>query len=282
MSTSPEAPESASLGAAGSAPLGADRETANPSSPAAALTADELQRRVAPLRAKRGYLLPHHGLLAATSGQLLQAYDQAYTALALEMKTLSVRDRELVWLAVLIATDEALASHHIPKFFGGGGTPAEFDAVVRLTALVQGSGAFRFVDRHWARHVPAFDAAASYRAAVVAVAAPLSPRDVWLCACAVHAARGDFDDEGGLRDALIAAYDAGVAEPDLAEALSIMMFPGSVPYYVEAARVWLELIRAGRVQPSPAFAAWAALEGQGGHAEASRAQPSGNGADPRP
>ena len=68
----------------------------------------------------------------------------------------------------------------------------------------------------------------------------------------------------------MAAYARQVAEADLAEALSIMMFPGSVPYFVEAARVWLELIRAGRVQPSPAFAAWAALEGQGGHEEASR------------
>jgi alkylhydroperoxidase/carboxymuconolactone decarboxylase family protein YurZ len=225
---------------------------------------------VAPLKARRGYLLPHHGLLAATSERLLQAYDQAYSALALEMKTLSVRDRELVWLAVLIATDEALASHHIPKFMDGGGTPAEFEAVVRLTAMVQGSGAFRFVRSHWARHVPAFDAEASYRAALVATAAPLSARDAWLCACAVHAARGDFTEEGGLREAIVAAYEAGVTEPDLAEALSIMMFPGSVPFFVEAARVWLALIRDGRVTPSPAFAAWAALEGQGGHEEASR------------
>ncbi len=244
--------------------------TPQDANPARDLSPEELQRRVAPLKARRGYLLPHHGLLAATSERLLQAYDQAYAAIALEMKTLSVRDRELVWLAVLIATDEALASHHIPKFLDGGGAPAEFDAVVRLTALVQGSGAFRFVQNHWARHVPAFDAQASYRSAVASVAAPLSARDAWLCACAVHAARGDFGDEGGLREAIVAAYDAGVAEPDLAEALSIMMFPGSVPYFVEAARVWLELIRAGRVQPSPAFAAWAALEGQGGHEEASR------------
>ncbi|MEP6969389.1 MAG: carboxymuconolactone decarboxylase family protein, partial [Betaproteobacteria bacterium] len=85
------------------------------------MTPDELFKRLAPLQAKRGYLLPHHGLLTITSPKLLDAYDQLYTALALDHKSLSVRDRELVWLAVLIATDEALATHHIPRFLEGGG-----------------------------------------------------------------------------------------------------------------------------------------------------------------
>ena len=90
------------------------------------MTPDELSRRLAPIQAKRGYLLPHHGLLAVTSPNLLQAYDQLYTAIALDPKTLSVRDRELVWLAVLIATDEALATHHIAH-------PQNFSASTVLT-----------------------------------------------------------------------------------------------------------------------------------------------------
>lgn len=228
------------------------------------MNTEELDRRLATLRAKRGYLLPHHGLLAVTSERLLAAYDEAYTALALEMKTLTVRDRELVWLAVLIATDEAAATHHIPKFLDGGGTAAEVEAVLRLTALLRGNGAYEFVQTHWERHLPGFDAVRAYQAAVEAVAVPLSPRDAWLCACSVHAALGRF---GWLRHALVAAYGRQVAEVDLAEALSIMMFPGSVPHFVEAARTWLELIRSGAVTPSPAFAAWAALPGQGGHDE---------------
>jgi hypothetical protein len=48
-----------------------------------------------------------------------------------------------------------------------------------------------------------------------------------------------------------------------------MMFPGSVPHYVEAAKVWMNLIREGQVQASPAFAAWARMSGQGGYDEAS-------------
>jgi alkylhydroperoxidase/carboxymuconolactone decarboxylase family protein YurZ len=226
-----------------------------------------LERRLAAVQAKRGYLLPHHGLLAITSPSLLAAYDQAYTALALEMKTLSVRDRELVWLAVLIATDEVVASHHIPKFLQGGGTVAEFEAVLRLTAVLKGSTAFEFVHAHWEPHVPGFDTVRAYRTAVEASAAPLSARDAWLCACSVHAACGRFE---WLRQALMAAYARQVAEADLAEALSIMMFPGSVPHFVEAARTWLELIRDAHVQASPAFATWAALPGQGGYDEVSR------------
>ena len=54
------------------------------------MTSEELTQRLAGVQAKRGYLLPHHGLLAITSPAMLQAYDQLYTALALDHKTLSV------------------------------------------------------------------------------------------------------------------------------------------------------------------------------------------------
>ena len=180
--------------------------------------------------------------------------------------TLSVRDRELVWLAVLIATDEALATHHIPRFLEGGGQMAEFDAVLRLTASLKGVTAYRFLQTHWSARVPGLDLAQSYRQAMERAGQPLSPRDVWMCACSVHAALGHFD---WLREALRAAYAQQVSELDLAEAVGIMMFPGSVPHYVEAAKVWMNLIREGQVQASPAFAAWAAMEGQGGYDEAS-------------
>ena len=62
--------------------------------------------------------------------------------------------------------------------------------------------------------------------------------------------------------------EAGIDERELAEALSLMMFPGSVPYFVEAAGIWRELILAGDVEASPAFRAWAEVSGQGGYDEA--------------
>jgi hypothetical protein len=227
----------------------------------------DLKEQLAYLKAKRGYLLPHHGLLAITSPHLLKAYDEAYTAIALDMKILSIRDRELVWLAVLIATDEALASHHIPKFISGGGTIEEFSAVVRLTALFKGSKAFSFVSNHWEQHLNGYDSFHEYAQAAKMIAQPLSLRDVWLCAPAVHAALGQLE---LFEHSMLKAYAYHVHELDLAEALSIMMFPGSVPYFVEAAKIWLSLIRDKKVNASDAFKAWAALEGQGGYDEASR------------
>ena len=55
------------------------------------------------IRAKRGYLLPHHGLMAITAPALLDAYDAAYTQMTLNDRVLDHHDREFVWLAILIA-----------------------------------------------------------------------------------------------------------------------------------------------------------------------------------
>ncbi|MBT8422102.1 MAG: hypothetical protein KJP03_03195, partial [Gammaproteobacteria bacterium] len=57
-------------------------------------------------------------------------------------------------------------------------------------------------------------------------------------------------------------------ELQLAESLSLAMFPGSVPNYVEAAGVWRELIASGAVPASELFQNWAQLSGQGGYDEA--------------
>ena len=185
------------------------------------MSPEELTQRLSGVQAKRGYLLPHHGLLAITSPAMMQAYDNLYTALALDHKTLSVRDRELVWLAILVACDEALATHHIARFYEGGGTDAELKAVLRLTASLKGATAYSFVQNHWMPHLPSMDIVAAYRDAVEHAGQPLSRRDIWLCACSVHAALGHFD---WLHHALMAAYDSQVDEIDLAEALTLMMF----------------------------------------------------------
>jgi alkylhydroperoxidase/carboxymuconolactone decarboxylase family protein YurZ len=245
-------------------------KTSEPAAPTPATTAPDIAARLQAVKAKRGYLLPHHGLLAVTSERLLDAYDQAYTALALDMRELSVHDREFVWLAILIATDEALATHHIPKFRADGGSDDEIAAILRLSAWAMGGKAYDFVARHWLAHLPDFDPDVHYRSALHRLADGVSLRLALLAVAAVHAACGEHE---LLARAIILAYAADVPEPDLAEALSLVMFPGSVPNFVEASRVWLDLIRTGQVAPSPAFAAWAGLEGQGGHDEASRAAP---------
>lgn len=227
---------------------------------------DDLAARLSQLRAKRGYLLPHHGLMAISAPGLLAAYDATYSALALEPRVLSRHDHEFVWLATLIATDEALATHHIAKFRAAGGTAREIEIVLALTALALGVGAYRFVDRHWLPHLPGLDPASAYLEAFRSTATGVPPRLAHLAAAAVHTCKAGWD---ALEWQICAAYADGVPEAELAEALSLAMFPGSVPYFVEAARVWRELIVAGKVSASADFRAWAEMGGQGGYDEAS-------------
>ena len=93
------------------------------------------------VRAKRGYLLPHHGLLALTAPRLARAYDEAYTALTLDTRSLSEFEKEFVWLPILISTDEAIATHHIAKFKAAGGTTRDVETCLRLAAFARGAAA---------------------------------------------------------------------------------------------------------------------------------------------
>lgn len=105
-----------------------------------------MERRLAEVRAKRGYLLPHHGMLAIAAPGLLAGYDAAYTALALTPRIMAERPKEFIWLAVLTACDEGIATHHIAKFRNSGGTDAEIELAVRLAAFAE--GASRSPSRH--------------------------------------------------------------------------------------------------------------------------------------
>ncbi len=230
----------------------------------------DFTKRLSAVRRKRGFLLPHHGLMALLSQEVLDGYDAAYTALALSRKLLDDHDRETVWLAVLIATDEAIATHHIRKYLDAAGDIAGFAAINRLTAAALGASSFDFVSSHWLAHLPDFDPRGCYVESIERAAAPLSRRLCWLACCSVQAAKG----RGTLlRWSISAALASGVDERELAEALTIMMFPGSVPNFVDAAAVWLDMIRAGEVPASADFRTWAALDGQGGYDAASCLRP---------
>ena len=63
----------------------------------------ELERHLDDVRRKRGYLLPHHGLMATALPGMLEDYDRLYTSLALTPRHLDRLEHEAVWLVVLIA-----------------------------------------------------------------------------------------------------------------------------------------------------------------------------------
>lgn len=222
--------------------------------------------------AKRGYLLPHHGLLAVAAPELLVGYDAAYTALTLQRRHMSEHDKEFVWLVILTATEEALATHHIQKFRDAGGNDAAIEVAFRLAGYARSAPCFAFVADRWAGHLPSYDAERAYRDGLAKLVAgePISAALVEMAMAAAQACRRGW---GELAWHIRGAYAAGADEYELAEAISYVMFPGSVPNFVDACGVWLELIRDGAVEASPPFRAWAELEGQGGFDEATGKTP---------
>ena len=229
-----------------------------------ALSQDELEARLAAVRAKRNYLLPHHGLLALVFPDLLAGYDAAYTAMALADRVLSHHDREFVWFAVLAATDEALATHHIAKLRAAGGTDETIEQAFAACALAIGADAYDFAVRDWSVQLAPFDGQAAFLRGV----RKLEPlRLVHLAMCAVHVCRARWRPFGWQ---LAAAYADGVPEDEIAEAITLAMFPGSVPRFVEACGVWQKLIANGTLPASDRYQMWARMTGQGGFDEASR------------
>ena len=227
---------------------------------------DNLAEFLQQVREKRGYLLPHHGLMAVSMPRLLDAYDELYTTLALTERQLSRHDHEFVWMGVLIATDEILGTHHIKRFRDAGGTDEELAAATAITALAKGSQAYHFVNDYWLPHLPGFDPQQQYVDTFRKTAGNTPLPLAHMTACAVHTCTGHWN---ALRWQIRAAYEDSIDELELAEALSLAMFPGSVPNYVEAAGVWRELIASGEVSASDTFRSWAELSGQGGYDEAS-------------
>jgi len=215
---------------------------------AGAETTAALEARLAGVKAKRGYLLPHHGLLALTFPRLLEGYDAAYSAMALDDRVLSHHDREFVWLAVLAAT----------------GDDALIGAAFAATALAIGAEAFDFAAHRWGAQLAPFDPRAAYLEAVAAIAPAAPRRLVHLAQCAVQVCRARWR---VLEWQIEAAYADNVPEDEIAEAITLAMFPGSIPRFVEACGVWRSMIAAGRVAASERYRAWAALTGQGGFDE---------------
>ena len=227
------------------------------------MSSDDLERRLATVRAKRGYLLPHHGLLALAFPDLLAGYDAAYTALALQDRVLSHHDREFVWIAVLAATDEALATHHIAKLRTAGGTDETLAQAFAACAWALGGEAHDFAAREWPGQLAPWDP----RAAFLAGLQRLEPRRLaHLAACAVQVCRARWR---LLEWCLAASYAEGVPEDEIAEAISLAMFPGSVPRFVRACAVWQRMIVDGVLSASPRYQTWARMTGQGGYDEAS-------------
>jgi alkylhydroperoxidase/carboxymuconolactone decarboxylase family protein YurZ len=229
--------------------------------PAAMLapTPDQVRARLDELREARGFVLPHHGLMAAALPELHAGYEAMYRALTLDPRHLAPLERETVWLAILAACEEPVGTHHLRKFQQSGGSEAQALAIFRLAAWAAGAPRYATLDASWSGQfgTPMRDA---YRDGARVLLAPLNEPLARIALAAIQAAN---DQEWGLAVEIEAALACGATEAQLSEALSYVIWPRGVNRFVRAAECWLGLIRAGRVPASPAFAAWAAMPDQG-------------------
>jgi alkylhydroperoxidase/carboxymuconolactone decarboxylase family protein YurZ len=225
-------------------------------------SAEEVRARLAAIRAARGFVLPHHGLMAAAMPELHGCYEAMYRALTLDPRHLALLERESVWLAILAACAEPVGTHHLAKFRAAGGTDAQAMALFRLAAWGAGASRYAVLDGAWSQHFPATPIRSAYLAGARALLADghVDERLARICLAAIHTA---CDQRWGLEAEIEAALAAGAGETELAEALSLTIWPRGVNPFVRAAETWLALIRAGRVPASEAFRAWADEPDQG-------------------
>lgn len=227
---------------------------------------EALRARLEALAASRGFLLPHHGALAAGAPDLHAAYLAMYQALTVAPRELSALERECVWLALLVAAEEGIGTHHIELFRTTGGTDAMAEAIITLAGAAPTWDALVFARESWAAQLPAFDPAAAWERTVAALRGPIDPALAELCLLTVQTAR---ESAGGIAEQLRRLYRLGVEEARIVEALSYVMWPKGVNAFVAACDVWHALMVAGKINPGPVFAVWRDMPGLGRYEPAS-------------
>ncbi len=222
-------------------------------------TPEQVRERLEVLRADRGFLLPHHGAMAAAAPDLHDAYGTMYAALTLTKRHLSPFEKEFTWLVLLIALREAVGTHHLALFRDAGGTDEHARLAFQLAGYATAANSFAFLAEHWSTEFPGIDPAQGYLAGVATLAGDtIAP--VQLGMLSVQAALGNA---WGVAAHLRAAYAAAIPEEKLVEALTLIIWPCGVNRFVAACTVWHDLMRTGAVAPSPRFRAWADTPRQG-------------------
>lgn len=222
---------------------------------------ETLRARLEALRSARGFLLPHHGALAAGAPDLHAAYLKMYTELAVRPRHLEPLARESIWLAVLVVAREAVGTHHLELFRSAGGSVEAAEALIAMAGFAAGHDAFRLADQHWSAQLPGLNADAAYGRGLARLGGDLVPEET--AELAMLAAQAARHSSPGTSHHLHRAYALGIAEEKIVEALSYVIWPCGVNCFLDACTVWHRLLSSGAVRGSERFAVWAGFPGQG-------------------
>ncbi|MGP3929059.1 carboxymuconolactone decarboxylase family protein [Nonomuraea sp. KM88] len=202
--------------------------------------------QLARIRAERGYTLSYHEIYARTEPGFLDAYTRLYRSFTLDARHLSARERELIWVGLLVADEEAVGTLHVERGFEAGLTTDEMAQAVAVAGAVAAWRPIFFAARSWAHALP-MDGHERYAALLAAAAPGLSEREVDLIAVVVHAVHQQEDPFLHHLDRL---YAAGVEERDVAEAISYLLLPRGANALLWATDLWLAAVDSGRVAPA--------------------------------
>lgn len=107
---------------------------------------------LARLRAKRGYLLPFHRLLARHAPAVLERYDDYYSQVWLQENVLDARTKELVAVGIHAAVLEREGLEiHLRRAVAAGATEAEIVEAMTLAGIPAGMYAVVVASDVWER-----------------------------------------------------------------------------------------------------------------------------------
>lgn len=197
--------------------------------------------------AKRGYLLPYHRMLGTHDPALLEAYDGFYKAFTLDRRTLSDREREIVWAALLVSGREEYGDIHMRRGIEVGLTKAELQDAIALAAVTESLSAAGFASRFWPEWIPEAAMTERYLRMAEAARGAIPPYLAELTLVVCHAARKS---PAGMRLHLPRAFAAGATAAQIAEGVSYVILPCGGPVLVEACNAWAKAAEEG-LCPSP-------------------------------
>lgn len=196
---------------------------------------------------KRGYLLPYHKMLAAYDAELLSKYDAFYTRLTLAQKTLNDREKEFVWVTLLVAVREGHGTLHLRRADAAGLPRQHMHIAINLAGIAESRAATVFAAQHWKDWAPDAAMDEAYCANITAARGDVPEALVELALATAHASRRDAS---SLQLHIRRFFAAGGAPAGLVEALAFLLLPCGGPTLIDAVDAWAAIATDGKI-PAP-------------------------------
>ena len=178
---------------------------------------------------------------------LLEAYDCFYENLTLKKRTLSGKNRELIWAALQVAADEEHGHIHMKRAKKLGLGESILSDSIALAAAAESHRALWFGLTHWSEWISEESSVKKYLKICDTARGEIEPNIAEIILVVCHAARRSYSP---MRIHLSRAFNLGTNQAELAEALSYMLLPCGGPTLIDAVQVWEEESKAGNC-PKP-------------------------------